>query len=213
MLIASYTKSGGSWLTWMLIDIIHKPDFNCDQVAKATLDKLIHKTEIPQIANPDIHIFRHPLDVVCSAYNYCLFTNKPVPSLHEYIDHYLTNDNLLNLQTVKYKIMFNYGKKAPIQIKYEDLLENTKQELCKIVESNNIDKTIEKYSLDNCKKREKTIDPVKMQRDINKNYTFFNKATKYYYKEQFTTEQIQKGHNVFADIIEQHWPDSIEEKI
>jgi hypothetical protein len=213
VLIASYPKSGGSWLTWMLIDIIHKPDYHCDQVAKAILDKLIMKTEIPKIANPDIHIIRHPLDVVCSAYNYCFLVNKPVPPLSQYIDHYLANGKLLTLNTVTYQSMYNYGKKAPIQIKYEDMLENTKKELSKIVASVNIDKTIEKYSLDNCKAREKTVDPEKIQRNTNKNYTFFNKATKYYYKEQFTPQQIQKGHTVFAEIIEKHWPDSIEEKI
>lgn len=213
MLISSYTKSGGSWLTWMLIDILHKPDYYCDQVSKTQLDKLIRKTEQPILDKPDVSIIRHPLDVVCSAYNYCLLTYKQVPSREQYIHHYLMNGNLLEIQGTTYKNMFNYGQRAPIQIKYEDLLENPQKELQKIVGNIDVSDTVEKYSLENCKQREKNIDTVVMQRNTNPNYTFFNKATKYYYKEQFTQEQIQLGHTVFADILEKYWPDSLKEKL
>ena len=37
VLIASFPKSGGSWLVWMLMDLIHKPDYYCDLVDKKIL--------------------------------------------------------------------------------------------------------------------------------------------------------------------------------
>ena len=60
MLVASYTKSGGSWLVWMLIEMIHKPPFFCDLVDKSVLDEFVKKTEYPLnlgLNNPDIHVF------------------------------------------------------------------------------------------------------------------------------------------------------------
>ena len=43
VLIASFPKSGGSWLVWMLMDFIHKPDYYCDLVDKKILDSIYPK--------------------------------------------------------------------------------------------------------------------------------------------------------------------------
>jgi hypothetical protein len=212
VLIASFPKSGGSWLVWMLMDLIHKPDYYCDLVDKKILDSYIHKTERPiNHQQPNIHIFRHPLDVVCSAYNYALLTDRSVVEEHLFYDVYLNNGHLDNFgNNTTYRTQYEYGLQAPIQIKYEDLLSNTSAQLRKIVttDQQTLDNTINKYSLENCRKRESEVKD-KLSRNTNTNYTFFYKAQKYYYKEKMTQTQIEKGHAVFSDIIKEHWPDSL----
>jgi len=37
MIVASFTKSGGSWLAWMLADALYSPDIYLDQVDRTTV--------------------------------------------------------------------------------------------------------------------------------------------------------------------------------
>ena len=203
MLVACYTKSGGSWLTWMLIDILHKPKFYCDQVNKTVLDKLIHKTESVLDTKPDVHCMRHPLDVACSWHNYNLLTNRNHSSFDQHIENYFADAH-------KYKNFIQYGKRATHQIRYEDLLDNTEQTLKQIVGDRDVSEAIKKYSVEHCRLREHS---VMLDRPNNKKYSFFNRATKYYYKDMLNEQQQQKGFAVFRDIIKEYWPETIEEKI
>ena len=144
MLVASYTKCGGSWLTWMLIDILYKPPFFCDLVDKSQLDYFVGKTEKPLDIQPNIHVFRHPLDVVCSAWNYVFLTDRLLgladnlepPTEAEFYDNFIEKGSLMFFhENIKYIKAYEYGQWAPIQIKYEDLLKNPKGELKKIIAS------------------------------------------------------------------------------
>jgi len=217
VLVASYTKCGGSWLTWMLIDIIYQPKWYCDLVNKNHLDHYIKKTEIPLNKKPTIHIFRHPLDVVCSAWNYVFLTdrfamlgvNEEKPTESEFYDHFLKRGSLMYFnEQVKYMDAYNYGLKAPIQIKYEDMLLDPKKELQKIIKEGPIDRAIKRYSLENCKKREKDAQQ-KLERNTNPDYSFYYKAKSFYYKEKMSKAQINKGHAMFYDLILKHWPETI----
>lgn len=217
MLVASYTKSGGSWLVWMAIELLYKPDYFCDLTDKTILDELVKKTEYPISIRPDIHVFRHPLDVVCSAWNYTQLVQDEECKLteSEYYDYFLEEGALFNfIPKTQYEDSFVYGLQAPIQIGYEDMLDNPARELIKIVSYNpkaelkNVNSAVEKYTLQNCKSREH--DAVNtLTRRTNPGHSFFFKARKYYYKEKLNTIQLQKGHAVFSDIIKEYWPDSI----
>jgi len=217
VLVASYTKCGGSWLTWMLIDILYKPPFYCDLVDKSQLDYFVQKTEKPLDIQPNIHVFRHPLDVVCSAWNYVFLTDRLLgladnlepPTEAQFYDNFIEKGSLMFFhENIKYMRAYHYGQWAPIQIKYEDLLENPKGQLKKIIASGDIDGAIKKYSLKNCKAREKEKQN-QFHRTTNPDYSFYYKADKFYYKEKMTQEQIDKGHEKFYDVINKHWPETL----
>lgn len=219
VLVASYTKCGGSWLTWMLIDIIYQPEWYCDIVNKTHLDHYIKKTEIPlgRSYKPTIHIFRHPLDVVCSAWNYVHLTdrfkmlavNEERPTEKEYYDFFIKYGKLKYFnEHIKYMDTYNYGKQAPVQIKYEDMLKNPKKELKKIIKEGPIDRAIKRYSLENCKAREKQAQE-KLERNTNPDYSFYYKAKSFYYKDKMSEAQINKGHAMFYDLILEHWPETL----
>lgn len=202
VLVACYPKSGGSWLTWMLIDIIFKPDYYCDQVNKPLLDKMVHKTETVLDKKPHLHMMRHPLDIACSWYNYKLLTNRANKNNFDQHIQQFYADHL------KYKGFIKYGLTAPIQIRYEDLLEDPTATLVNIVGQQDVSETIEKYSLANCRNREHQVE---LDRPNNQKFSFFNRAEKFYFKDMMNKSQIHKGHELFGDIILKHWPESLKE--
>ena len=200
--IASFTKSGGSWLTWMLIDIIHRPSYFCDQTEKKQLDKLISKTEGKTKKLPDIHLIRHPLDVCCSAYNYLLLTDRAKQDFNQFIESfYSTNGRVFG--SGNWTLFVQWAEKCQHQIKYDELCEDPEREIRKILGDIDIRDTLEKYSLEALRVRE---GKKELKRPTNNNYTFFNKASSFYYKELMTEAQIRKGNETFKEHIEKYWP-------
>jgi len=200
--IASFTKSGGSWLTWMLIDILHQPSYFCDQIEKKELDKLISKTEGKTTNLPDIHLIRHPLDICCSAYNYLLLTDRAKQDFDQFVESFCRSkgrvfgkNNWANFVT--------WAEKCEYQIKYDELCEDPEREIRKILGDIDIRDTLEKYSLEALRKRE---GKTEFKRPNNNNYTFFNKASSFYYKELMSEKQIEIGNKAFEQQIQKYWP-------
>jgi hypothetical protein len=209
VLIACYPKSGGSWLAWQLIDILYQPDFYCDQVSKPILDKLIQKTERTIPNKPDVHMMRHPLDIACSAWNYMLLTKRAKQEeQRNFIDGFIKNKrfNKGGAGSENYDVFMNYASQAPIQLRYEDLLEHTELMLKSIVGDKPVQESITKYSVEACRNREHTKD---IGRADDKKYSFFAKADKYYYKTIMNQDQISRGHKAFQKYIELYWPETI----
>lgn len=209
VLIACYPKSGGSWLAWQLIDILYQPDFYCDQVSKPILDKLIQKTERSMPNKPDVHMMRHPLDIACSAWNYMLLTKRAKPEEQDnFIDAFIKNKsfNKGGAGSEHYDVFMNYASQAPIQLRYEDLLEHTELMLKSIVGDKPVQESITKYSVEACRNREHSKD---IGRVDDKKYSFFAKADKYYYKTIMNQDQISRGHKAFQKYIELYWPETI----
>jgi hypothetical protein len=210
MRVAAYTKSGGSWITWMLIDILHKPEYNCDTVAKSVLDDLIFKTEVPTVEAPTVHVIRHPLDVVCSAWNYMGLTNRSSTcTADEYFNTFLNTGVLPVFNNNRWMDFVTWGEQAEHQILYNDLVDNPSRELQKIVGDIDVSESVQKYSLETLREREKGVDATAMQRVTNKKYSFFNKASSFYYNEILTEEQINQGHKTFRKEIEKYWPETL----
>ena len=216
--VASFTKSGGSWLVWMLVDLLTDPDGYCDLMEKDKLDRIVYKTEQPMHStNYDLQIIRHPLDICCSSWNYLKLTDRANITQHDYYDSFIdSGGKIFQLERDSWKnFMAHAEPRTNITIRYEDLLDDTEGTLRKIVSKSNparildrIPVVVEKYSVENCKNLEGT---VKFKRPTNKKYTFFNKADKYYYDEILTPEQIRRGHEVFGEYIEKYWPESIKQ--
>ena len=209
VLIACYPKSGGSWLVWQLIDILYQPDFYCDQVSKPILDKLIRKTERSISKTPSVHMIRHPLDIACSAWNYVLLTKRGKPEEQTaFIDKFIENKSFSKngVSSENYDKFMNYGSRAPIQLRYEDLLDHTELMLKSIVGDKPVQESITKYSVEACRNREHTKD---IGRVDDKKYSFFAKADKYYYKTIMNQDQINRGHKAFQKYIELYWPETI----
>jgi len=214
--VASFTKSGGSWLVWMLVDLLTNPDGYCDLMEKEKLDCLVHKTEQPMHnIKYDLQIVRHPLDICCSSWNYLKLTDRANISQHDFYDSFIdTGGKILQLERDSWKnFMAHTEPRTNITIRYEDLLDDTEGTLRKIIAKSNparvldrIPDVVEKYSVENCKSREGN---VKFKRPTNKKYTFFNKAEKYYYDEILTSDQIDRGMEIFGEYIEKYWPESI----
>lgn len=209
MVIAAYTKSGGSWLTWMLIDAIHKPEFLCDQVDKTVLDKIIFKTEQIVRTTPDVHIIRHPLDVMCSMWNYMLLTNRATENQEtEFYNNFLQN-GWSSLNPTPWQHFIDWaGTENTIQIKYDALVNDTCSELQRVLPDVDISSTIEKYSVEALREREPESSK-KINRVTNNNYSFFNKATSFYYKEVLSDDMIIKGHKLFQEQIREYWPNTL----
>lgn len=214
MLIASYTKSGGSWLTWLLIEILHEPDFLCDQVDKKELDKIIPKTEVILKQTPDVHLIRHPLDVMCSMWNYALLTNRASPDQEtQFYDLYLAKGRspLASLNQTRWRDFVRWASSCKYQVKYDSLVNDPASELVKIVRKRqNVSKAVDKYSVEVLREREKSVDAKKIGRVTNKKYSFYNKADSFYYKEILTTEQIKQGQEVFGEELNKFWPETLE---
>lgn len=209
MVVAAYTKSGGSWLTWMLIDAIHKPDFLCDQVNKTVLDRLIHKTEIITASVPDVHLIRHPLDIMCSMWNYMLLTNRANPQQeNEFYHNYLTNGQSSLNSTPWTKFVDWANNKDTIQIKYDDLVADTRSELQRVLPDTDISNTIQKYSVEALRERE-SESSKKINRPTNENYSFYYMASSFYYKQVLPDHIISKGHALFREQIQQYWPNTL----
>lgn len=214
--VASFTKSGGSWLVWMLVDLLTDPDGYCDLMEKGKLDRIVFKTEQPiHNARYDLQIIRHPLDICCSSWNYLKLTDRANISQHDFYESFIeTGGKILQLERDSWiNFLAHTEPRTNITIRYEDLLDDTEGTMRKIISPTNpqhildrIPIVVEKYSLENCKSRE---GKVKFKRPTNKNYTFFNKADKYYYDEILTPAQIDKGMEVFGEYIEKYWPESI----
>jgi len=209
LIIAAYTKSGGSWLTWMLIDAIYKPNFLCDQVDKAVLDKIIFKTERIIRRNPDVHIIRHPLDVMCSMWNYMLLTNRATGNQEtEFYNNFL-QEGCSSLNTTTWKQFISWaGTENTTQIKYDALVNDTHSELQRVLPDVNISSTIEKYSVEALRERE-LESSKKINRVTNEKYSFFNKASSFYYKDILSNDIMDRGHKLFNKQIEEYWPNTI----
>jgi len=208
-IIASYTKSGGSWLHWILIDWIYSPEKLLDLEEKRTLDKYIRKTEliIPN-RTPDLHLIRHPLDICCSLYNYFLLTNRATEEdKKELLDKFVAGQPSLAHNRNYFEFM-EWGMTAPIVIRYEDLNKDPEKALLKVQELNPdkpIKPSIEKYSLDKVRSRE---GKVKFIRPTNRKYSFFNKASSFYYPEILSQEQIHIGLKTYEQFINLYWPET-----
>lgn len=209
MVIAAYTKSGGSWLTWMLIDAIHKPDFLCDQVDKTVLDKIIFKTEQIVSTTPDVHIIRHPLDVMCSMWNYMLLTNRATENQEtEFYNNFLLN-GCSRLNATPWQQFVDWASaENTIQIKYDALETNTESELQRVLPDVDISSTIQKYSVEALRERE-SDSSKKINRVTNEKYSFFNKATSFYYKDILSDDMISRGHELFNEQIQEYWPNTL----
>ena len=200
--IASFTKSGGSWLTWMLIDIIHRPTYFCDQIEKKELDKLINKTEGKTKKLPDIHLIRHPLDVCCSAYNYLLLTDRAKQDFNQFVESFCRSKGRVFGEN-NWANFVTWAEKCEHQIKYDELCEDPEREIRKILGDIDIRDTLKKYSLEALRKRE---GKTEFKRPNNNNYTFFNKASSFYYKEMMSKKQIETGNKAFEQQIQKYWP-------
>lgn len=200
--IASFTKSGGSWLTWMLIDILHQPSYFCDQIEKKELDKLIWKTENKKTNLPDIHLIRHPLDICCSAYNYLLLTDRAKQDFDQFVENFCRSKGEV-FGKLNWVNFVEWAEKCEYQIKYDELCENPEREIRKILGDIDIKDTLEKYSLEALRNRE---GKTEFKRPNNNNYTFFNKASSFYYKQLMSKKQIEIGNKAFEPQIEKYWP-------
>lgn len=209
-LIASYTKSGGSWLHWILIDWIHSPGKLLDLEEKRILDGYIRKTEliIPN-TRPDVHLIRHPLDICCSLYNYFLLTNRATEEdKKELLDKFVGGQPSMAFDRSYFEFM-EWGMTAPIIIRYEDLNRDPEKALIEIQQVNpnkSIKPSIEKYSLDKVRSRE---GKVKFVRPTNKKYSFFNKAASFYYQEILSEKQIEIGLKTYEKFIKLYWPETL----
>lgn len=208
--IACYTKSGGSWLHWILIDWLYSPDLLLDLEDKVVLDKYIKKTEIPLTrVVPDIHLVRHPLDLCYSLYNYLLLTNRATEKDKERLLNSFVEGNLSLSQGKTYFSFMDWAESAPITIRYEDLNKDpvkTLSEVQKLKPDKPIQPSIEKYSLENVRARESQ---VKFSRPTNRKYSFFNKASSFYYKEMLSEKQIETGFKTYDRFIRKYWPETI----
>lgn len=208
--IASYTKSGGSWLHWILIDWLHSPDLLLDLEDKTGLDRYIKKTERPLAGVvPDIHLVRHPLDLCYSLYNYLLLTNRATENEKEGLLDSFVEGNLSLSRTKSYFSFMEWAESAPITIRYEDLNKDpvkTLGEVQKLNPDKPIQPSIEKYSLENVRARESQ---VKFSRPTNKKYSFFNKASSFYYAETLSEKQIDTGFKTYDKFIRKYWPETI----
>jgi hypothetical protein len=208
MLVAAYTKSGGSWLRWLIMDTKSPQDFYGDLVPSAEIDKHVRKTEyiLKRGGSADIHIIRHPLDIICSAVNYCHLTNRPIDT-PSYIDNWITNATLRGLNEYSWK---DFVKWAGSQhtIRYEDMLEDPVKIVSDFV-GKDATLAVEKYDINRLRAREAGVDSNKIGRETNKKYSFFNKASKYYYDELLTPEQIARGKDKFKEEIEKYWPETL----
>ena len=54
------------------------------------------------------------------------------------------------------------------------------------------------------------IDPVKINRKTDFKYSFYYKATSFYYKDILTQDQINFGLSQFKPIINKYWPHTLE---
>lgn len=200
--IASFTKSGGSWLTWMLIDILHQPSYFCDQIEKKELDKLILKTEGKITKLPDIHLIRHPLDVCCSAYNYLLLTDRAKQDFDQFVESFCRSKGRV-FGKQNWVNFVQWAEKCEYQIKYDELCKDPEREIRKILGDIDIRDTLEKYSLEALRNRE---NKTEFKRPNNSNYTFFNKASSFYYKQLMSEKQIEIGNQAFEPQIQKYWP-------
>lgn len=212
MLIGAYTKSGGSWFRWMLIDLLYEPEVYLDQLPDAEVKKYIDKVEKVGKRLPDIFLLRNPLDLVCSAYNYCNLTNRIVNEIDFYTE-FFTCGTLQQLNRVSFKRFVEWANNSqnPIFL-YENLLTNTRNILADVTGRPlaRCDITIQKYSLDSLRAREINVNPEKIQRITNKEYSFFNKGTKYYFEEKVPEDLIALGKEYFFEELNSFWPELLQ---
>lgn len=214
--VAAFTKSGGSWFCWMLTDLCYLPDKFVDTLEKREIDKYILKSETIPPTRPqrfNLHIKRHPLDVACSAWNYMLLTDrakniKPEQFWNEYVK---SEGKLkhINSGRISWKQFIELADNSSENIlRYEDILDDTENCLRKILgDDNRIPEVLEKYSLKNLREREPTVNYK--QRKTNRQYSFFNKASKYYYREIMPKHIVELGLEKFKPEIEKYWPESL----
>jgi hypothetical protein len=199
--VAAYTKSGGSWLTWLLIEELYKPNFFCDNVSKKLLDGYVYKTERVE-PTCTIHIVRNPFDLICSAYNYFLLTERAVSK--DFFKNFLSNKGISGLNPTPWKYFVNhYDKNCEHTITYEDLTENPVETLQNILPIS--EETLDKYSLEKLRDREAGVNSAVINRTTNKKYSFFNKASKYYYKDMLDKDLIDLGINTFEEELNRYW--------
>ena len=96
-----------------------------------------------------------------------------------------------------------WAEKCEHQIKYDELCEDPEREIRKILGDIDIRDTLEKYSLEALRKRE---GKTEFKRPTNNDYTFFNKASSFYYKELMSKKQIEIGNKAFEQQIQKYWP-------
>lgn len=102
-----------------------------------------------------------------------------------------------------------WAESAPITIRYEDLNKDPVKTLAEVQKLNPdkpIQPSIEKYSLENVRARESQ---VKFSRPTNKKYSFFNKASSFYYTEKLSEKQIDTGFKTYDKFIRKYWPETI----
>ena len=198
-------------MAWMLADALYSPDIYLDQVDRTTVvDTYVRRIEAPESeSKPDVGLIRHPLDVCCSAFNYLLLTNRINENKAEkfFTDYIESRGSVspLNKGATWQSTMLWLENNASNIVLYDDLVKNPEKVLQTILGKKDVSASVDKYSLEKLRLREKDVDQKKIKRVTNKNYSFFNKGTTMYHKEIMSPEVQTLGNAVFREHIDKYW--------